>query len=346
MSRFAKIRGKVLVLGAFVFFLVGVVAWIWWAEAEPEREREVRLGMRSLLTEWFPAAMEPPEGTYGLFAHGDAVVGSKLSVVLVHGLDEPGGIWDELIPVLGRLRVDLWEFRYPNDQAIDRSTDFLADCWNLLDEEKSVVLIGHSMGGLVARDFVSRWRHPVEGDSLVSGASAEAVYLVGTPNHGSEWARLRIWLELRDQFESSFLQEFSLFSALRDGFGTAKVDLRPGSEFLTTLNARPWPADVEVRTIGGVVLEDRRLDASVDWLLERSQSEATDEALKAWWEQASHQLGDGVVTLESLSVEGYPPPVIFPATHRGLLRNTVVEEGRPPAVSVLAQWIGESLGSQ
>ena len=68
-----------------------------------------------------------------------------------------------------------------------------------------MVLIGHSMGGLVARDFVSRWRHPigpVQGAPGIGGPSVAGVILVGTPNAGSEWARLRVWLEVRDHFAS------------------------------------------------------------------------------------------------------------------------------------------------
>tara|TARA_B110000495_G_C23012073_1_gene598697 strand:- start:531 stop:1580 length:1050 start_codon:yes stop_codon:yes gene_type:complete len=342
--RITNFRRKRFILVALFSVVVATVAWIWWVESEPEQERVFRLGMRSLLTDWFPEAMQPPEGVYGLFSHDDEGRGaSALSVVLIHGLDEPGGIWDELIPVLASKPVDLWELRYPNDQAIDLSADLLASQWTALGESGPVILIGHSMGGLVARDFVSRHRHPVEGSAVVSGAPVVAVFLVGTPNHGSEWARLRIWLELMDQFESNASRDFSLFSALHDGLGTAKVDLRPGSVFLDTLNARPWPSGVDVAQIGGVVMKDDRFDSSIEWLLERSPSDTSDQALEAWWDHTKEHLGDGVVTLESLAIEGFPPPVVFPATHRGLLRETIVEAGVPPAVGVIDVWVDELL---
>ena len=78
------------------------------------------------------------------------------------------------------------------------------------------------MGGLVARDFVGRWRHPVEVEPQVAGASVCGVILVGTPNHGSEWARLRVWLELRDFFATAPQRQLVLFHGLRDGTGAAR----------------------------------------------------------------------------------------------------------------------------
>ena len=44
-------------------------------------------------------------------------------------VDEPGGIFDELTPALQEAGFRAVEFRYPNDQAIDRSSELLADYW-------------------------------------------------------------------------------------------------------------------------------------------------------------------------------------------------------------------------
>lgn len=339
---FSRFPGR---LGAvFLAALAAVCLWIWWSEAVPAEERKFRLGMRSLLESRFPQAMQAPAGVYGLFHLPGAEEAIRQTVVLIHGLDEPGGIWDALIPALSGKPVALWELRYPNDQAIDFSADFLAEQWRALPANIPVVLIAHSMGGLVARDFVSRHRHPVDSGASVGGAQVEAVFLVGTPNHGSEWARLRIWLELRDFFESQATRDFSLFSALQDGLGTAKVDLRPGSDFLNTLNARQWPGDVDVRLIGGRLLDATRYDSGIEWLRERTPGASSKEAIEAWWNGTRQDLGDGVVTLESLELEGLAAPVVFPASHRGLLRRTVLDEGTPPAVPLLGEWLDELIG--
>jgi pimeloyl-ACP methyl ester carboxylesterase len=176
-------------------------------------------------------------------------------VLLIHGLDEPGTLWNDLVPPLAAAGFEVWELRFPNDQGVDRSAAFLAQHWHLLPDDGPAFLIGHSMGGLVAREFVSLWRHPVGATPKIEGAPVEGLILVGTPNHGSAWARLRICLELREHFEDAQRRRFALFAGLRDGIGEAKVDLRPGSDFLKAFNARPWPDSVPRCLIGARLLQ-------------------------------------------------------------------------------------------
>ena len=158
-------------------------------------------------------------------------------------------------PAIAEAGFEVWELRYPNDQGIDRSADFLAEHWPALPDDRPVILVGHSMGGLVARDFITRWRHPFGESPPLEGAPIAGLIMIGTPNQGSPWARLRIWLELREHFEDAQRRRFSLFAGLRDGLGEAKIDLRPGSAFLEALNARPWPVSVPCAIIGAQLLE-------------------------------------------------------------------------------------------
>jgi len=173
-----------------VVLLRGWVTWSWWGEYHPEQERELRVRVHEQLQEWFPEQMALSEGQYGFLPRiPQASETGRPDVVLLHGLDEPGDIWDDLIPVLAEAGWVAWEFRYPNDQAIDASVDFLAEAWLELPADLSVVLVGHSMGGLVARDFVGRWRHPVEVEPQVAGASVCGVILgFGCP-HPAEQRR-------------------------------------------------------------------------------------------------------------------------------------------------------------
>ncbi|MFU8849366.1 MAG: hypothetical protein ACNA77_11735, partial [Opitutales bacterium] len=76
-----------------------LAAWIYWAESRPEAEREWRIQLKARLEAIFPEAMTPPLGVYGWRTHqesGDA----RLAVVLVHGLDEPGDIWEDVTAAL------------------------------------------------------------------------------------------------------------------------------------------------------------------------------------------------------------------------------------------------------
>ena len=280
-----------------------VMGWSWWAERNPRQERQLRVGLQDQLARSFPAVMNPADDRYGIAETGSA--GWRgLRVVLVHGLDEPGDIWADLVPALGSAGFEAWEFRYPNDQGIDRSADLLASQWPTVPADLPVVLIGHSMGGLVIRDFVTRWLHPAATLSAVEGAAVHGVILAGTPNQGSEWARLRVWLELRDHWAAGWRSGFSAFAGVRDGTGAAKVDLRPGSAFLDELNVRPWPQQVPLRIIGGVLL-------------------------------STPALGDGVVATDSLAAPGAPPPILVDASHRGMLMRLLESDDEPPAIGVI-----------
>jgi len=314
--------------------LVVAVLWTWWAESHPHEERRLRVLVHDQLGAWFPEQMAPADGWHGLEPRAAGEGSRGVRVVLVHGLDEPGTIWDELVPALQTAGHDVWEFRYPNDQGIDRSALYLASRWPALSVDRPVVLVGHSMGGLVAREFVSRLRHPVGIAPQVAGPAVAGVIVVGTPNRGSEWARLRVWLELRDQFPTYQGRRFSLFAALRDGTGEAKIDLRPDSDFLRDLNDRPWPTEVPILAIAG-----RLLAAPAD-LTEGLEAAATaigspelERRLSAWWSGIGGELGDGVVSLASAGLPGGPTPVTVDATHRGMLARLFPSDPEPPAIA-------------
>ena len=314
--------------------------WQAWGERQHQEERDWRTALQLRLQQWFPEELALTGEIYG-FQRGE---GETLpQVVLLHGLDEPGGIWDDLLPALRAGGVIAWPFRYPNDQAIDRSADFLAEKWQTLPLGAPVVLIGHSMGGLVIRDFVTR-HHQASTDET-AGPAVLGVILVGTPNQGSEWARLRVWLEVREQFVSLQRGEFSPLAGLREGTGAAKIDLRPDSAFLADLNARSWPASIPVRIIGGVVARPTEaMEASLG-VLEREfgvDARYIADGLREWWSGIGETLGDGVVPVDSLVMSGAPEPLLLNATHRGLLARGTTTGDLPPAiepiVGILREW--------
>jgi len=329
------------VIPAAALVLVVTACWTWWAERHPQRERALRILVQERLEQGFPEYMEPVAGRYGLFSRlPESGPADAPRAVLVHGLDEPGGIWNDLVSALQKAGVDLWEFHYPNDQAIARSAGLLADEWPLLDPGRPVVLIGHSMGGLVVRDFVARLRHPVGGDPLVRGSGVAGAILVGTPNQGSEWARLRVWLELRELFSAEADRRFSLFASLRDGTGAAKIDLRPGSGYLDELNGLSWPPHVPVRIIGGTLADPPpALQESLRAIRGNLVSEELGQAFQAWWSDLGTDLGDGVVPVASLTFPGAPPPILVSASHRGLLVRRSGADQEPPAIRPIIEFM-------
>jgi pimeloyl-ACP methyl ester carboxylesterase len=336
------LRRRWLLATGLLLLAALALLWIGWSESHPHEERRLRVLVQDRLGDWFPQDMAPEPGWHGLHARVVPVAATGPRVLLVHGLDEPGSIWDDLVPALGHAGFEVWEFRYPNDQGIDRSADYLAERWTDLPGDRRVVLIGHSMGGLVARDFVSRLWHPAGEPPLGLGPAVSGVILVGTPNQGSEWARLRVWLELRDQFPTGQGRRFSLFAALRDGTGAAKIDLRPGSDFLRTLNARPWPEGVKLLAIEGRLLAPLDLSAGLDAAAAEAGSDNLRHRLRDWWSSIGDGLGDGVVTLDSARLPDGSDPVVLDASHRGLLVRLLPGDPEPPAVApilaTLRQW--------
>ncbi|MCG5492981.1 MULTISPECIES: esterase/lipase family protein [Ectothiorhodospira] len=335
MRRFVLI----LLLGPGLLAVAAVAGWIFWSERHPELERDLRVETQERLETWFPEAMSLPPEQVGFVPRGGPEGKSGPEVVLIHGLDEPGGIWDDLVPELSQHWVT-WEFRYPNDQAIDHSADLLAAHWEELEVSGPVVLIGHSMGGLIIRDFVTRWRHPEDESASVAGPRVGGAIMVGTPNQGSEWARLRAWLEVREWFADIQEGRFSLWAGLRDGTGAAKIDLRPGSDFLRDLNARTWPEEIPVHLIGGRITEPTpAMRASIDALSEDLGIEDLDERVEAWWSSTGESVGDGAVPVNSLHFEGAPEPQILQASHRGLLVRMPLTDEVPPAVEVIVDQL-------
>ncbi len=139
----------------------------------------------------------------------------RTPVILLHGLFQSRACW-----LLTRLRLHRrgfahvytvslppWKDVETLTERVDRRIDELR---HGLGVEK-VHLVGHSMGGLIARNYLQRR----------GGASrVERCVLLGTPNHGSR------------------LAPFAL-----SGLGLKAL---PGSDFLTALAEAPLPAGVKV----------------------------------------------------------------------------------------------------
>lgn len=347
--KFSRWVSRLLVILLLLFIVQSI--WVWWSEDKPENERLLRLQVHDQLSAWFPQQMNPDnDGWYGLGPRFQVKGGAQSCVVLVHGLDEPGTIWDDLVPALEGIGVDVWEFHYPNDQGIDRSVEYLAKHWPKLSCPGPVVMIGHSMGGLVVRDFISRLRHPVGQEARVHGAPVAGVILVGTPNQGSQWARMRVLLELRDHLTPVAGRRFSLFSGLRDGLGEAKIDLRPGSVFLRDLNRRPWPESVRVAQIAGLLLPAAP-DLSPELAAIRKPwlSKWWDR-LEIWWSGVGVGVGDGVVSLDAVQIPGLPSPIVVNSGHRTMLTRIFPGDPQPLAVTeilkILQGWSVPKLSSQ
>tara|TARA_R110002073_G_scaffold118918_1_gene258537 strand:+ start:424558 stop:425730 length:1173 start_codon:yes stop_codon:yes gene_type:complete len=253
-------------------------------------------------------------------------------VVLIHGLDEPGGIWDQLAPALAQDGHEVVRFDYANDQPIVRSSDSLAISLADLGSKgvHSVDFVCHSMGGLVARDVMTR----KDGDGIVDlGVAVERYVTIGTPHGGSPWARLRAVAEIHEQVQrwasSDDLKMSRLLGFVNDGVGDAGVDLLPGSEFLVALNSRPLPRDVRVTCIVGRMTPEPRSGLGslfADDVLNDLVGKGDADLIQGQVEKIASEFGDGVVPMSSAVLEGIEDVVILEANHRSMIRNVEIGE--------------------
>ena len=294
--------------------------------------------LRRLTRVW--VAEQAPQATaaharhWGLQLPAARIDPARPLVILIHGLDADVSDCLPMGELLGQSGRQVAYFSYPGDQPIVDSAALLARCLGELRSRFPTLrldLIGHSMGGLVAREYV-------EGPAYRGGV--ERLILIATPNAGSSWARLRILLSLEENYHLRRDDPNWHWSWLiTEGLGEAGADLLPGSEFLNALNARPRRAGVRYTIVAGnhsgvSRVEANVIDAIAGWMPIRA---------RGWWGfghcyrglgyAADHfrtttDTSDGPVAVESAKLSGVTDFVLLPADHMSLYLPL---DGRAPA---------------
>lgn len=312
------------------------------------QSQHIRSEFRGQVEEWFPDAASAAAARYGIFActsddyyiaPADAALGERV-IVLVHGIDDTGRIWNNVIPELLDHGHDVCRYEYPNDQPIAKSADSLAKHLAILKDcgVRRVSLVAHSMGGLVSREILT---HPDllngSGSGHMNYPKVEHLIMVGTPNHGAPIARFRGFAEVRDQMVRVFSGDGLLFGGVFDGAGEAKLDLLPESDFLAELNGRPHPQDIDMLVIAGRASPFGRED--VTKFMKRMRATLPGDCKGCTqFETSMHDLvtgiGDGVVPLKSTRLEGIDL-VVLPANHMTLIRKALPKAQQPPAIPII-----------
>ena len=275
-------------------------------------------------------------------------------VLLVHGLDDPGWIWKDLAPTLVETGFVVATMTYPNDGPIALSADLFAESLRslrMLGVER-VDVIAHSMGGLVTRDVLTRDVH-YDGDARGDGElpAIERLIMCGTPNGGSQFARVRVIGEVREHITRALGGRGHLFGGRVDGNGDAGRDLIPGSDFLRDLNARP-PADHVAHTI----IAARIVPVTGDHVDRLRGEDGEDVEDAGWWrrrwrairigtaklvERLVTGMGDGLVTLDSAGLEGIEDVVEVEGNHASLLSRVAPFGTKdPPAIPIILDRLG------
>jgi pimeloyl-ACP methyl ester carboxylesterase len=156
-------------------------------------------------------------------------------VVVVPGLGSRPEQCEPLIRLIRQEGLPVGSLRYPNDQAIAESARLLSAELKKLAEKhprRGVSLVGHSIGGLIARAVVE--------DSRLDPGNVRQLVMVATPNHGSAMARFGFALDVWRHVTKGVRREqvHSLYAFIEDGLSQAASDLAPGAPLLRELNAR------------------------------------------------------------------------------------------------------------
>jgi pimeloyl-ACP methyl ester carboxylesterase len=255
-------------------------------------------------------------------------------VVLVHGLDCNRSNWYPMAELLIGQGYQVAYFTYPSDEPLEESATLFTRDMRAVREvfpEVKLDVIAHSMGGLVARDYI-------EGDDYAGGV--EHLVMLGTPNAGSRWAAYRWGLELQEHYHLwKSDPNWHWTWAITDGLGEAGRDLKPTSVFLKSLNARPRRADVKYTIVAGdqhpaVPITANALDGAANIVPNRAAQ---------WWgfrqtESALHRAAakvrahtgssDGPVSVKSTRLEGVDDFVELQADHAALYYPV---DGQQPA---------------
>jgi pimeloyl-ACP methyl ester carboxylesterase len=346
-----KNKKRIWLLGiGFIILLFGL--WQFISNTYREEEKELRTHIRKTIKEMFPEKAAAYSQTFGLFLFKadqellrEEILARK-TVVLIHGLDDPGKVWQNLAPELAKEDYNVLLLEYPNDQPVVESSQLFFEELQELKEFgiDRISIVAHSMGGLVSREMLTSSEFEYH-NSINKNLVPEVTkfIMVGTPNHGSQMARFRLFGEVRDHLARLSNGETTWQGAIFDGAGEAKIDLLPESRFLTELNSRPHPEDIDMFIIAGIsspwqeddingMVEDVRKEVSED------QHELVDE-IGEYMIEMTHGLGDGLVTIESARLEGVPLRTVE-GTHLSMIRNITSNSRRiPPSVPIIIEYM-------
>ena len=184
--------------------------------------------------------------------------------------------------------------------------------------EREVVLITHSMGGLVARRCIE--------DVTLAPGNVSQLIMIAPPNQGSAIAALSASVLAEDFAFKEALDSATLElvdDALGSFFGRAKDELRPGSGLLTELNAGRRATGIRYCIIAGnsgpIPGEWVNATLMLGRLLVTDNPE-TETALRSaskllTLEEWTKGRGDGVVSVASARLKGVDDFITMPFTH-------------------------------
>ncbi len=272
---------------------------------------------------------------YGLKWHELAAASPQRSkvVILIHGYTSTSVALGPLADALAEQGYVCGFLEYPNDGPIVDAGEFLsltlAEDETLTamlaeDDSRSITIITHSMGGLVARWMLEH--------SELSHPAVDQLIMVAPPSQGSNIAYLpgaldvfEHWLVLGQVDFESFIER-----SFADGLEEAHNDLRPTSRLLRELNACPRCEAVDYTILlGNAGLVDEAgfvlVQAAWEELCERSQAaqfaSPRIEMILDDPQELMKSEGDGLVAISRGRLDGVEDVTVLPFHHGNLARG-------------------------
>ncbi|MFO8132791.1 MAG: alpha/beta fold hydrolase [Thermoplasmatota archaeon] len=176
-------------------------------------------------------------------------------VLLVHGLWSDSHMWDKMVQRLTADNFAVYTVDYPNVDSPARVAvmEFASKVQAVRQEylqqnvnASSVDVIGHSMGGVVARHYINQYQGSSEVD-------VNTLITVGTPHKGSPWPQIYYdWVNARSKLEMGLLlAQHYLPKGSMGKMGPALSALMPDSSFLQQLNSQPLNPHVDYIAVCG-----------------------------------------------------------------------------------------------
>lgn len=254
---------------------------------------------------------------------------SKPLVVFLHGMNSGPKVFDAMRAEVRKLGLASASVGYDYQRSISESASqamiSLKRQFSASDPAPELCLIGHSMGGLVARQMTeSAAKDPLALDP----SFIQQLITIGTPHQGSNWASLP---PLSAMFTSDGMDTDDMLSVILHRPSSQGVrDMIPGSPFLQSLNSRDRRDDVRYTAIIGTVspVNESQVIALRQALQSMDQQgtllrliRPRIKPLLESFDELSAGKGDGIVSVESARFTGVEDQVKVAVSHFEMIKQ-------------------------